>query len=212
MSDPEAIAPQPSTRRRRPSAVPRSVILGLDSLEQKIGYIGGFVAVALAAIISPHLFKNTLVTDTAKPTSAKKCPQNYHLLHNVCQYSHLTHPSDWLPQFLEILVLGAAVAFFSYRRKRAGVAASALLMGLALGTAGLPFLLIGGWLIVRAFRLQKYGDASFSGSSKRARAMAQERKAARASGRAPSPSSDPSTRAAPAPSKRYTPKQRPRRR
>ncbi len=169
------------------------------------------MAGALAAIISPHLFKNTLVTDTAKLSSTKTCPTNYHLVHSVCQYTHLTHPSDWLPQFLEIVLLGAAVVFFSYRRKRAGVAASALLMGLALGVAGLPFLLIGGWLVVRAFRLQKYGEASFSGSSKRAREMAQARKAARASGSA-TVTNDGTVRSIPAPSKRYTPKQRPRRR
>ena len=200
----------PSRRPRRPSAVPRSVILGLDSLEQKVGYVAGFVAGALAAIV-PIFLQNTLVTDTATLTTAKTCPTNYHLIHGICQYTHLTHSSVWLLKFLEFIILGAAVVFFSYRRKRAGVATAALIMGLALGAAGLPFLLVGGWLVVRAFRLQKYGDASFSGSSKRAREMAQARKAARASG-SRTPTADGPSRGVPAPSKRYTPKQRPRRR
>lgn len=208
---PDSAETSPQRRPRRSSAVPRSVILGIDTLEQKVAYVGAFVAAALAAIIVPHLLKNTLVTDTAKLTAAKTCPTHYHLVHNVCQYTHLTHPADWLPQFLEIIILGAAVAFFAYRRKRAGVAVAALIMGLALGVAGLPFLLIGGWLVVRAFRLQKYGDASFSGSSKRAREMSQARKAARAT-RTTAPATDGSSRNLPAPSKRYTPKQRPRRR
>ncbi len=177
--------------------------MGIDDLERKISFVLGAIALVLAAILVPHLLHNTWVTDTASPSAAKTCPTHYHLVKGVCSYTHLTHPTDWLPQFLEIVLIGIALLGFAWRRKRAGVAAASLLLGLALGTAGLPFILGGGWLIVRAFRLQKYGDASFSGSSKRARAMAAERKAQRRGGTAPAPAAD---RRSPEASKRYTPK------
>ena len=178
--------------------------MGLDNLERKISFVLGTIALVLAAILVPHLLHDTWVTDTAKPLAGKSCPTHYELVRGVCTYTHLTHPSAWLPQFLEILLIGLALIGFTWRRKRAGVAAAALLLGLALGTAGLPFILGGGWLIVRAFRLQKYGDASFSGSSRRAREISAERRAQR---RAPTPSTpSPATRRTPDASKRYTPK------
>jgi hypothetical protein len=189
--------------------------MGLDKIERSVGFVAGGLAIVLALIISPHLFKNTWVTDTAKPSSTHTCPTLYHLVHGVCTYKHLTHPSDWLAQFLEILVLGIGALAFAWWRKRAGVSVATLLLGLALGVVGLPFLFVGGWLIIRALRLQKYGDATFSGSSRRAREMAGAKKAARKSGASAAPSSPPGTASPPPPptaSKRYTPKQRPRRR
>ena len=185
--------------------------MGLDLLERRASYVAGALAIILAGIISPHLFKNTWVTDTAKPSVHNTCAAGYHLVNKVCSYTHLTHPSDWVVQFLEILVLGLGLFFFSWRKKRAGVAVLSLLLGLALGVVGLPFLFLGGWLVIRALRLQKYGDASFVGSSRAAREAADQRRAEKRSG-------TPRTRKdvvdvestllkPPAPSKRYTPKQ-----
>jgi hypothetical protein len=200
--------------------VPRSVVMGLDKIEQRWSYLGGGIAMVLMLLLSPHLFKNTWVTDTAKATGAKHCAALYHYntLTALCQRTHLTHPSDWLPQFLEILIVGLCLIVFAWRRKRAGVAFAGLFLGLALGTVGLPFLFLGGWLVIRALRLQKYGDASFSGSSRQAREMAQERRQGRSTtARSPkkakgSKTALPALPAPPAPSKRYTPKQRTRRR
>ena len=133
--------------------------MGIDNVERRVSLVAGAIALVLAAIISPHLFKNTWVTDTAKPSKSGSCPTGYHLVHAVCQHTYLTHPSTWLPQFLEILVVGLAILFFTWRRNRAGIAVASLLLGLALGVVGLVFLLLGGWLIIRALRLQRYGDA-----------------------------------------------------
>ncbi len=205
-----------SRRAKRPSMVPRSVVLGLDPFERSISFIAGAIALVLALLISPHLFKNTLVTDKLKPTHLNSCTNGYHLVAGVCTRTRLTHPSDWVPQFLEILLVGLAIVGFAWWRKRAGVAAAALFLGLALGTVGLPFLFLGGWMIIRALRLQKYGDATFRGSSERAREQAKARRAGRGA-RGPAAKSStsadgvrPST--PPAPSKRYTPKQTPRKR
>ena len=190
--------------------------MGLDLVERRASYVGGALALILAAIISPHLFKNTWVTDTAKPSAQNTCATHYHLVNKVCTYTHLTHPSDWILQFLEIFILGVGLILFARLKKRAGVAVLSLLLGLALGVVGLPFLFLGGWLVIRALRLQKYGDASFVGSSKAAREAADQRRAEKRSG-APRARRDvvdveSTLLKPPAASKRYTPKQRPRRR
>ena len=191
--------------------------MGLDLVERRASYVAGALAMVLAAIISPHLFSNTWVTDTAKPSTTNTCTAPYTLVNKVCTYHHLTHPSDWVLQFLEIFVLGLGVLFFAWRRKRAGVSVASLLMGLALGVIGLPFLFLGGWLVIRALRLQKYGDASFVGSSKAAREAADQRRADKRAGvtrpkRGDVVDAKSTVVTPPAASKRYTPKQRPRRR
>ena len=198
--------------------------MGIDSTERKISFIGGGLALVLAAIFVPHLLHNTKVVDTAKLTSAHRCPTGYTLASDVCQRSHLAHPSAYVLQFLLIVVFGVAMVLFAHRSKRSGVAVCALFLGLALGTFGLPFLFLGGWLIIRALRLQKYGDPTFAGSNRRAREKAQVRRAERAGGaRSPTKSKTrasargssrkaPPQPTGPAPSKRYTPKQKPRKR
>ncbi len=183
----------------------------MDNLERKVGYVAALVAAALAAVILPHLLTTTVAThNESLPTTG--CVSPYHLVKGICTWDQVTHPLDWLPQFLEIILLAGAIALFTKRRRRAFVAGSALLLGLALGNAGFPFILVGGWYIVRAFRLQKYGDASFMGSSKRARELSEQRRAERKAQRAAGPTVGPQRRAAaPAPSKRYTPKKPTRR-
>jgi hypothetical protein len=192
--------------------------MGIDNLERGIGFVAGALAMVLGLIISPRLFKTTTITTTSKLLKNKTCSATFHLVSGQCEKALVTHWSYWLPQFLEVIILGIAVIYFTWRRKRAGVAVSTLLIGLAFGTVGLPFLLVGGWLIVRAFRLQKYGDATFSGSSRIARETAK----AKREGRAPDKSTNKSrtrsaskaaaTPATPIPSKRYTPKKQQRRR
>jgi len=190
--------------------------MGIDNLERGISYVAGALAMVLALVISPRLFKNTTITTTSSLLKNKTCAATFHLVNGQCEKALVTHWSYWLPQFMEILILGLAVIYFTWRRKRAGVAVSTLLIGLAFGTVGLPFLLLGGWLIVRAFRLQKYGDATFSGSSRIARDAARAKKG----GRTPTRSKKGSAVAtkssaqpvAPTQSKRYTPKKQQRRR
>ncbi len=195
--------------------------MGLDSIERKVSFVAGGIALVLAAVLLPHILHDTTVIDSAKLTKLHQCPTGFHLVNSACQRSRLTHPSDWLPQFLEIIIFGAVLVFFAFRAKRAGVAVCGLFLGLALGTVGLPFLFLGGWLIIRALRLQKYGDATFAGSSRRAREKARAKRGdrttstsrgtARASARGASKNAA-AKPSGPAPSKRYTPKQKPRKR
>ena len=193
--------------------------MGMDEIERKVSYAAGGIALILAIFLLPHLLHNTTVIDTAKLNARHLCPNDYHLVNDVCQRARLTHPSSWIPQFAEIIIFGAVLVLFAKRAKRSGVAVCALFLGLALGTIGLPFLFLGGWLIIRALRLQKYGDASFTGANRRAREkskakregrLSELRESSRSGARSSSKSAARVT--GPAPSKRYTPKQNPRKR
>jgi hypothetical protein len=208
--------------------VPREVVMGLDALERRISFIAAGITAIIAAYFLPHLLKNTTVTDTANKAKSKPyCSKPYHLVGNACKHLQLTHPSFWWPEFLLIIVLGSALLIFALRRKRVGVVVAGLMSWLALTSstipaAGLPFLFVAGWLLVRAFRLQKWGNASFSGSNQAAREQAKAKRAGREasprvtkSARRSKPAPEPAvarSSAPPAPSKRYTPKQKPRKR
>jgi hypothetical protein len=202
-------------RPRRESAVSRSVIMGLDHIERLVSLIAGFVAVAMALALPFLIGKRYTVTVKA---TAKSCAAGYKLVGNLCEHTRPTVVSDWILRFVMILVIGLLLVMFALLRKRVGVAFVGLFLGLAIGTIGLPFLMLGGWLVIRALRLQKYGDATFAGSSLRAREIAKAKK----EGRTLAPSTTksakgskttaPGTPKAPSASKRYTPKQRPRRR
>ena len=217
-----------SRRPKRPSAAPREVIMGLDQTERTISLVAAGVAFILAAFLIPHLIKNTYVTETASKAKTKPyCTTPFHLAGSLCKHLELVHPSYWLPQFLEIIVFGAAILAFALVRRRVGVVVAGLMSWLALSASafsavGLPFLFVAGWLMVRAFRLQKWGDPTFSGSNRTAREQAKTKradrgvtprasKAPRGSKATPEPVVARSA-APPAPSKRYTPKQKPRKR
>ena len=45
--------------------------MGLDNVERGISLFAGAIAMVLAVVVAPHLFKNTMVTDTAKPATTK---------------------------------------------------------------------------------------------------------------------------------------------
>lgn len=185
--------------------------MGIDDLEKKVTYAAGAIALLLAVL---EFVKPTKVIVTAKPGKGNVCQSGFHLVSALCTKTNAAHLSSYLPQVLAIVIIGAIMVIFAVKEKRAGVAMCALLVGLALGTVGFAFILLAAWLIIRAFRLQKYGDASFAGSGKRAREMAQAKK----EGRSYSPPGAPKTTNPSAPrtanppeaSKRYTPKKRPR--
>ena len=166
--------------------------MGIDKIERQFSLIASGVALALGAIL---------------------------LGAAIVEKARWTHFSVWLPQFAVLVAFGVAMLIFTLRAKRAGIAFCGLFIGLALGTVGLPFLALGGWLIVRAFRLQKYGNATFAGSNKVARERAKARRegrpvtarAARGSARGSSKNAA-NVPTGPAPSKRYTPKKQVRKR
>jgi hypothetical protein len=196
--------------------------MGMDKLERGVGYFGGAIALILAAVTVPRILKNTKYDETAKYSKTKPhCPSGYEFLKHhalICTKAVLTHPSYWIPSFIATLTFGLFILWFSFQRKRAGVAFCAFLLGLMISAfdglaSGIIFYFLGGWLVIRALRLQRYGDATFAGSSRRAREVSKAKREGRpitppkSSGKNDTTIIPPSKR--PEESKRYTPKKPP---
>jgi hypothetical protein len=210
------VTDEPGRRReRRAPAVSREVVLTLDDFERKIVWflvaIGGlFTSIVLYyALIVGH----ETLTATGKPVNGK-CPplkgyEKSSLVNNVCHYTHVTPLSQLLLLAGLLGVMTLALAFFNYRRRRAGVLF--LCFGLFLvmtsinGIVALIFLGVGVWYLVRAWRLQRYGTASARGVAEASRSRAIEKKSSGAT-KATTKPDEPTPRKPAGASKRYTPK------
>jgi hypothetical protein len=194
---------------------PREVVFGLDKTERNVSLFGVGIAMVISLVSLVAWIKKSPVITTQKYVKGKTCPSAFPK-HVGLFCEHILHASDayWATRFLFVFVVALLILFFTLRRKRAGVACFSVFLGIGLGIAGVVFVFMGAWLIVRAFRLQRYGEASWSKSNKAAREMAQARK----EGRDPTPKASSTTEKAalpiapPSASKRYTPKQKPRKR
>jgi hypothetical protein len=156
--------------------VAREVLLAIDTSEARIAAFAGVYAIVLAAIAlymsTRHTIKHVVVLEN--------------------RYDAI------------ILAVGAACfLLFRWRQRRVGLVVVGLMLALALGGlgTGLPFLAFAGWLLLRAWRLQRFGTAGYGDTVSAARAQAK----ARREGKIVQPPSG-SLRKAPQPSKRYTPK------
>jgi hypothetical protein len=213
-----------SRRGRRQSLAPREVVLGLDPLERGISIFGASIAFVLALVTAVEWKRNLPTITTTPYKKGKLCPPAYphhHLL--LCEHIVKTTRTEWEVKFFFIVLVAACILFFALRRKRAGVATFAVFLGLGLGLgSGLVFFFMGAWLIMRAYRLQKYGVATMMGSNRVAREMAQARKEGRepdiepymgttnssgaAAPRTSTSKKTPTKSTTPEASKRYTPK------
>lgn len=215
---------------RRQSLAPREAVLGLDPLERAIGLLGSCFALVLAIVTAIGWKRNLPSITTVTHTKGKTCPKAYpKLVHALCEHIVKTTRTEWEIKFFFIIIVALCILAFSLSRKRAGVATFAIFLGLGLGlSSGLVFFVMGGWLIIRAYRLQKYGVPTMRGSNRVAREMATARKEGRAPNIEPysgttqttgatsapgkSAKTAPSKSTAPEASKRYTPKKPPRKR
>lgn len=199
--------------------VSREVVFGMDDVERKVSFFGVGIAMVVSLIYaiawikkSPVITKQAYVKGNACPSAFSKHVGTY------CEHVLRQTNSYWATHFLLVFVVGLIILFFTLRRKRAGVACFACFLGVGLQLVGIVFLFLGMWLIVRAFRLQRYGEASWSGSNKAAREIAQAKRDGRTSTSkvksksAITTTSTPGSAAPPTASKRYTPKQKPRKR
>jgi hypothetical protein len=157
-------------------------------------------------------------------TKAKECPVGYHAnaLLTKCLQVQITDIAQLWYTFGVVSVCSLLLGLFAWRRRRTGSVFFSLFEGLALGAVGvgIPFVLLGVWMGWRAWRLQKYGVATFAGVSK----IKRDQQVARKEGRPPPPLPvaeivakpiviDPEQpRTLAEPSKRYTPKKAPKKR
>jgi hypothetical protein len=191
-------------------------VLGLDTLERGISLFASLIALVLALVTAIEWARNLPTITTVRYVSGKSCPSSYPKhVGEFCEHVLRTTRSEWEVKFFFILIVALCLLFFTLRRKRAGVACFAVFLGLGLGLgSGLVFLFLGVWLIVRAYRLQKYGVAGMLSSNRVAKEMGDAKRQGRSS--KVTAGSDSATSVAkpvaPAASKRYTPKKPPRKR
>lgn len=190
--------------------------MGLDQFERRIGFISVIAALLLAAVTAIEWARNAKSTTTLKPTPSGTCPSGFHLTNKLCSGLTTSTAGAWEVRLLFIVVIALCILYFTIRRKRAGVACFAIFLGFGpVYGAGLIFVLFGAWLILRAYRLQKYGEAGFAGVNRVAKERGRARREGRetktvSGGTAATAATKPL--AAPSASKRYTPKKPPRRR
>jgi hypothetical protein len=192
----------------------------LDPLESKIGYLGaGLIAVLGLLQFLPGVLNPTgvPVAETLTPVDGK-CTTGFHyeVVKGVHQCTgHIYHQrSYWIFALLILLFFAVAMAIAVKVKRRSFLAFVAILCSFLIEgltgsiIIGLPYLVAGGWLIMRAFRVQRYGTTN----AKEVQAISAERRVemkAKKSGTAQTkiaPSGNPK----PTSNKRYTPKQAPR--
>lgn len=184
--------------------VPAEVLQGLDPLERKLVFglsVFGLGLSSLFVFVQQTGYRKGKLHNGA-------CKEGWELFKNSCRQAYTMTFKEYLWQFLAVLIGAIILAVAGWRKKRVLAAFVALMMGLMLNTIGLPFMFLGGWLFLRAWRLQRYGVAGFVASNQAARQQALERRGQRtAKGRTTTATSgDDTMRKPPAQNKRYTPK------
>jgi hypothetical protein len=128
------------------------------------------------------------------------------------------HPSDFIIQFCVLLAVGGVLLFAVWRSKRSLAIFTSLFIGLGSFFVGVPVVFLIGtafavWLLVRSWRLQRFGTTDGKEIRKEAVARNEAKREARRAakeGRDVTPAA--TGRTTVEPSKRYTPKAKPRRR
>lgn len=197
----------------------------MDKTERYVGFgvsiIGLFLS--LVTLYQAAIIKKASQITTASPDHGK-CASGYHLVKKTCEHvTIITAGGLWMEfGLISLSVLGFFLCVFF--RRRYMTAFLGFWAGLVLGlfSSGLPFFLYAVWLMWRAWRLQKYGDATFAGVSRITRERAQARKEGRPEPELPnfadveepktskrdarSTASSTTVKKQAEPSKRYTPK------
>jgi hypothetical protein len=215
-------APQDVDFARMTDDEKRARIVGVDPTERKIGIAASVLGVVLALYANlPYMVSKTSVLTTVKPKGKTCAPvvgiKHLHYVASTKSCNGIYPPSHYVLPLVVSLVLASAIYVTVRIRRRAPLAFTMVMTGLAFGSliVLVPYGVAGGWIMLRAWRTQKYGAPTAKsvmtgwsapparGSARRAKASApRDRKGKGA------PSS--TTRKAPTANKRYTPKAPPK--
>jgi hypothetical protein len=188
----------------------------LDTTERKVAFGDAGIVVAASLLLIPYLLHNTTQTSsTALPHSKCLLPP-LKWTGKSCELVQLFHPSHFALPFVLLLAVGVVLLFAVWRSIRALTIFMSLFAGIA-GFRYSPIIFICGmgvaiWLLVRSWRLQRFGAKDSKTVRKVAMERSAERKEARRTEKQAGSTPRVAGKAAPTPSKRYTaPKAKPRR-
>ncbi len=185
----------------------RQAIFNLDPKERQWGFIGAALAAVIALVEDIPYVLNPSKPVKLPPGSHHSCTTGftYHKVGNVCEAIY--DRAHW--EFELGLLLAFALAIFITVRvgRRSPVGFTLLMAGLAfeaeVGILGIPFIFGGGWLLVRAWRVQRYGSPTGTKANPTGERRPPPTRPERATR---SRKSKEPERKTPAASKRYTPK------
>jgi hypothetical protein len=187
--------------------------MSIDSVEARISYIVSALFLVYAVLYIVRAVQKYKVLLTATPVK-NACQAGYKLVSGTCEQSHIPTTGYWLVPGLTFLVLSVGLLIFIRLKKRAALIVIGFILGFAGGnvTVGIVPVAYAAWLLLRAFRLNRYGDPSFAGSSRMAKEQAKARREGRVLETTTTNEVIAGPRTPPPPSKRYTPKKKPRKR
>ncbi len=166
----------PGPKSARPAAAPppedlshlsdderRRRINQIDATERKVGLGAGALAVVFSLVYTlPYMVSKISVATTTKPVH-KACAHHYKYTVNAgaaATCNTVYSPSHYAFQLVVWLIFSAAIFVTVMVGRRALMAFAIVITGLAFGTfiLLLPFVAAGGWLLLRAWRVQRYGS------------------------------------------------------
>jgi hypothetical protein len=201
----------------------RARIVAIDPVERKVGIVASILGVALALYANvPYMVSKISVITTVKP-KGKACGTvigitNLHYVASTKTCNGAYPASHYVLPLIISMVLAAAIYVTVRIRRRAPLAFTLVMTGLAFGSliVLVPYGLAGAWVMLRAWRTQKYGAPTARGvalegwtpppprgTTRRAKSTGPSSTRRRKAGAEPEKST---ARKPPTANKRYTPK------
>jgi hypothetical protein len=148
----------------------RARIVAIDPLERKVGIIASILGVALALYANvPYMVSKISVPTTVKP-KGKVCGtvvgiSKLHYVASTKTCDGVYPASHYTLPLMISLVLAIAIYVAVRIRRRAPLAFTLVMTGLAFGSliVLVPYGLAGAWVMLRAWRSQKYGSPTARG-------------------------------------------------